>query len=232
VRDDGTVKVLDFGLATAMEPAGVMTPSQSMSPTITTPAMPFDDRSGQPGQGRGLTKAGLILGTAAYISPEQARGKVVDRRTDIWAFGCVLFEMLTGRPAYPGTDVTDILAAVVRAEPDWSGLPSDVGPRLRELIERRLTKDVRERKQSIGDVRRAPDLRTLSAAAERARPMSGMPEPPLDEWIAPEQTERGRDTADGQRSGAHEHVMGSHPCDRPAQEPRERGHRHRRSDTE
>ncbi len=99
VRADGTVKVLDFGLAKAMEPAGAMSPSVSMSPTITTPAM---------------TQAGMILGTAAYMTPEQARGKTVDKRADIWAFGGVLFEMLTGKRAFAGEDVTDTLAAVVQ----------------------------------------------------------------------------------------------------------------------
>src|SRR6267154_2360515 len=93
VRSDGTVKVLDFGLAKAMEPTGAMSPSMSMSPTITTPAM---------------TQAGMILGTAAYMSPEQARGKMVDKRADIWAFGAVLFEMLTNARAFPGEDVTDV----------------------------------------------------------------------------------------------------------------------------
>src|SRR5467141_161876 len=92
VRADGTVKVLDFGLAKAMEPAGVMSVSMSMSPTITTPA---------------VTQAGVILGTAAYMSPEQARGRPVDTRTDIWAFGCVLFEMLTGRSAFAGKTMSD-----------------------------------------------------------------------------------------------------------------------------
>src|SRR5471030_687537 len=107
VRSDGTVKVLDFGLAKAMEPAAGSSLSMSRSPTITTPAM---------------TQAGMILGTAAYMSPEQAKGRTVDRRADIWAFGVVVFEMLTGRRPFEGEDVTDTLAAVLRADPDWSAL--------------------------------------------------------------------------------------------------------------
>src|SRR5476651_1273945 len=98
VRSDGTVKVLDFGLAKAMEPAAGSSPSMSMSPTITTPAM---------------TQAGMILGTAAYMSPEQAKGRGADKRSDVWAFGCVFFEMLTGKRAFEGEDVTDTIAAVV-----------------------------------------------------------------------------------------------------------------------
>src|SRR6188474_3486038 len=98
LRADGTVKVLDFGLAKAMEPAGAMSPGVSQSPTITTPAM---------------TQAGTILGTAAYMSPEQARGKPADKRVDIWAFGCVVYEMLTGRRAFDGDDVATVLASVI-----------------------------------------------------------------------------------------------------------------------
>src|SRR5438105_6817326 len=98
VRPDGRVKVLDFGLAKAMEPPSAMAPSVSQSPTITTPAM---------------TQAGIVLGTAAYMSPEQARGKPVDKRADIWAFGAVLFEMLTGKRAFAGEDVSDVLASVL-----------------------------------------------------------------------------------------------------------------------
>ena len=102
------MKVLDFGLAKAMDPPGASSPSASalsISPTMTSPAM---------------TQMGMILGTAAYMSPEQASGRAVDKRADIWAFGAVLFEMLTGTRAFPGEDVTDTLAAVVRAEPDWT----------------------------------------------------------------------------------------------------------------
>ena len=109
VRPDGTVKVLDFGLAKALGSAGERpAPTPANSPTLTTPAM---------------TRAGVILGTAAYMAPEQARGKAVDKRADIWAFGCVLFEMLTGQRAFEGDDVTDTLAAVITKEPDWAALP-------------------------------------------------------------------------------------------------------------
>jgi serine/threonine-protein kinase len=108
VRSDDVVKVLDFGLAKAVAPVAAMSISSSLSPTITTPAM---------------TQAGIILGTAAYMSPEQARGKPVDKRTDIWAFGCVVYEMLTGRKAFEAEDVSLTLAEVMKSEPDWSVLP-------------------------------------------------------------------------------------------------------------
>ncbi len=126
IADDGTVKVLDFGLAKALDPATGASGPQANSPTITTPAM---------------TQAGLILGTAAYMSPEQAKGRVVDKRSDVWAFGCVFYEMLTGRRAFDGEDVTDTIAAVVRGEPDWNALPSDTPPQIRLLLRRCLEKD-------------------------------------------------------------------------------------------
>ena len=138
VRPDGTVKVLDFGLAKAMEPAVSSLPNASMSPTITTPAM---------------TQAGMILGTAAYMSPEQARGKTVDRRSDIWAFGCVLYEMLTGGRAFHGEDVTDTLAAVLRDEPDWSALPAATPAATRKLLHRSLEKDPKARLDSAPSAR-------------------------------------------------------------------------------
>ena len=134
VRDDGTVKVLDFGLAKAAEPAAGSPSNPSMSPTITSPAM---------------TQAGMILGTAAYMSPEQAKGRGADRRSDIWAFGCVLYEMLTGKPPFEGDDVSDTLAAVLRGEPEWSRLPPDTPPPVTALIKRSLEKDRRRR---IGDI--------------------------------------------------------------------------------
>jgi serine/threonine-protein kinase len=140
VRPDGTVKVLDFGLAKAMDPVGGSTSSMTLSPTITTPAM---------------TQAGLILGTAAYMAPEQARGKPLDRRADIWAFGVVLFEMLAGRRAFEGEDVTDTLAAVVRSEPDWSALPAGLPARVVRALRVCLQKNPRERGGDIGAIRLA-----------------------------------------------------------------------------
>jgi Tol biopolymer transport system component len=136
VRSDGMVKVLDFGLAKAMEaPGGGMSPSMSQSPTITSPAM--------------MTGVGVILGTAAYMSPEQARGKTVDRRADIWAFGAVLFEMLCGTPPFDGEDMAEVLGAVVRLEPRWEALPSDVPPPVRTLLQGCLVKDPRRRIANI-----------------------------------------------------------------------------------
>jgi Tol biopolymer transport system component len=139
IRPDGTVKVLDFGLAKALDPAGGR-PDASESPTITNPAM---------------TQAGVILGTAAYMSPEQARGRPVDKRADIWAFGCVLFQMLTGRAVFARGTVTDTLAAVVDREPDWTSLHRSVPEQLRRLLRLCLEKDVRRRMRDIGDVRLA-----------------------------------------------------------------------------
>jgi len=142
VRSDGTVKVLDFGLAKAMEPASALRASGgqalSQSPTITSPAM---------------TQAGMILGTAAYMSPEQARGKAVDKRADIWAFGCVVYEMLTGKRPFTGDEISDVLAAVLRQDLDWRVLPATAPPRLRRLLMRCLERDPRVRLRDIGEAR-------------------------------------------------------------------------------
>ncbi|HEX7794525.1 MAG TPA: protein kinase [Vicinamibacterales bacterium] len=140
VRPDGTVKVLDFGLAKALEATSGVAASVSTAPTITTPAM---------------TQAGMILGTAAYMAPEQARGKGVDKRADIWAFGCVLFEMLTGRRAFDAEDVSLTLAEIMKSEPDWRALPASVSPALRTFLRRCLVKDPRHRIRDVGDVRLA-----------------------------------------------------------------------------
>ena len=130
------MKVLDFGLAKAMEPGGP-SPNVVASPTITTPAM---------------TQAGIILGTAAYMTPEQARGEPVDKRTDIWAFGCVLYEMLTGRRLFAGDDVSDTLAFVI-TRTGWSALPAVDAGAIRRLLRRCLAKDRRQRLSDIADVR-------------------------------------------------------------------------------
>jgi serine/threonine-protein kinase len=142
VRPDGTVKVLDFGLAKAIEPAGAASASASMSPTITTPAM---------------TEMGMILGTAAYMSPEQAKGRVVDKRADIWAFGCVLYEMLTGHRAFAGEDVSDTLAAVLRADVNFDALPADTPSRVRQVLAACLQRSLKQRVPDIGAVRLALD---------------------------------------------------------------------------
>jgi len=137
LRPDGTVKVLDFGLAKSLEPTGI--PGElAESPTVLSPAP---------------TLAGIILGTAAYMAPEQARGKVVDKRADIWAFGCVLFEMLTGRRPFEGETLTDLFAAIVKNEPDWHALPHGTPLRIRLLIARCLKKDVAQRLHDIADGR-------------------------------------------------------------------------------
>ena len=140
VRPDGTVKVLDFGLAKALEPTSAMSPGMSQAPTITTPAM---------------TQAGMILGTAAYMSPEQARGKTVDKRSDIWAFGCVLFEMLVGRRAFEDEDVSMTLSKVLQREPDFDALPAVVPAHVRQTLRLCLRKPLKERLPDIGAVRLA-----------------------------------------------------------------------------
>jgi len=138
VRADGTVKVLDFGLARIVDTSGAGRDSRTPSPTMTSPAM---------------TQAGMILGTAAYMAPEQARGRVVDRRADIWAFGCVLFEMLSRDRAFEGDDVADVLSRVLQREPEWNALPANLPPRLVTLLRRCLEKDPRKRLPHIGLVR-------------------------------------------------------------------------------
>ena len=141
VRPDGTVKVLDFGLAKAMdlESSSHAAPALANSPTITSPAA--------------MTAAGVILGTAAYMSPEQSRGKSVDAHTDIWAFGCVFYEMLTGRRAFPGESVTDTLSAVISKEPAWEALPPTTPAAVRRLLRRCLMKDRKQRLASASDAR-------------------------------------------------------------------------------
>ena len=129
VRTDGMVKVLDFGLAKALESESIGD-DPAQSPTITSPA---------------VTREGIILGTAAYMAPEQARGRSADKRADLWAFGCVLYEMLTGRRAFAGEDTSETLAAVIKDDPDWGALPNETPPSIRRLLRRCLTKDPKGR---------------------------------------------------------------------------------------
>ncbi len=163
VREDGTVKVLDFGLAKAFSPEATSGSYDAMnSPTLTARA----------------TQMGRILGTAAYMSPEQAKGKTVDRRADIWAFGVVLYEMLTGGRGYHAEDVSETLAAVLTREVDWTALPADTPPRLRARLRDCLRRDPRQRLRDIGEARRALDqlisgAPEFEAAACFATPASG-----------------------------------------------------------
>jgi serine/threonine protein kinase len=135
---DGRAKVLDFGLAKALAPdAASASGSLALSPTMTSTG----------------TAAGMILGTAAYMSPEQARGKPVDRRADLWSFGCVLYECLTGVRLFAGETVSDSLAAILRKDPDWSLLPKETPPMVRLLLRRCLSRDPARRLQDAGDAR-------------------------------------------------------------------------------
>ena len=161
VREDGTVKVLDFGLAKALEAMSVDGVTRSVhagpsdSPTITTPAM---------------TAGGIILGTAAYMSPEQARGKPADKRSDIWAFGAVVYEMLTGTRPFAGDGVSEVLASVLAREPDWTRLPSTLSPALGTYIRRCLHKNPKQRIADMQDVRLA-----LEGAFDAGAPVVSTP---------------------------------------------------------
>ena len=153
VRADGTVKVLDFGLAKVTEPAGGSSRGLSMSPTLSNHA----------------TQAGIILGTAAYMSPEQAAGKPVDKRSDVWSFGVVVLEMLTGRPVFTGETLSHVLASVLKSDPDWTALPATVPPRVVTVLRRCLQKDRKQRVRDIGDVSLALDG-TFETAAPQTIP--------------------------------------------------------------
>jgi serine/threonine protein kinase/Tol biopolymer transport system component len=152
VRDDGTVKVLDFGLAKVSDELG--TSAVGDSPTITNFA----------------TRAGVLLGTAAYMSPEQARGKTVDKRTDLWSFGCVLYEMLTGRVAFGGDTTADTLSAILSRDPDWTLVPRDTSPSVVRLLRRCLERDVRRRLRDAGDAKL--ELLDDAVVTEPAQPFS------------------------------------------------------------
>ncbi len=191
VRPDGTVKVLDFGLAKAMEPAAGSSASVSLLPTITTPAM---------------TQVGMILGTASYMAPEQARGKAVDKRADIWAFGCVLYEMLTGKRAFDGEHIVDVLGAVARLDPDWTAIPEATPPVIRRLVRRCLEKD---RKRRMADISTAVFLiEELREVARRSRSAPGGLAPALDAHAAGARR-RGRRCRDRWRGGVGDQALGS-----------------------
>jgi Tol biopolymer transport system component len=166
VRPDGTVKVLDFGLAKAMESSHAQAASHSMAPTITTPAM---------------TQMGMILGTAAYMSPEQARGKPADRRADVWAFGAVLYEMLTARRAFEDEDISLTLSKVLQRDPDYSVLPAGVPPRVLRVLEVCLRKDPRQRASDIRDVKLALEGAFETPAAVRPESVT-LPRPNRGAW--------------------------------------------------
>jgi len=169
VRPDGTVKILDFGLAKAVGPDSANSSHQAMnSPTLTNRA----------------TQMGVILGTAAYMSPEQAKGKPVDKRADIWAFGVVFYEMLSGRRAFEGDDVSTTLAAVLMRDPEWVALPADTPPAISTLVRRCLDRDPRQRLRDIGEARRLlsnPD----ALRADESRVTSSSPAAPVSRapWI-------------------------------------------------
>jgi serine/threonine-protein kinase len=154
VTAEGVVKVLDFGLGKAVE-------SEPQSQTSNSPTMTM-----------AATQAGVILGTAGYMSPEQAKGRTADRRSDVWAFGCVLFEMLTGRRAFEGEDLTEILAAIVRGEPDWKLFPASAPPAVRELVERCLIKNRAERISDMSVVRFLLSDRTHSGSTMSMTPVA------------------------------------------------------------
>jgi eukaryotic-like serine/threonine-protein kinase len=168
ITPDGQVKVLDFGLAKG---TAVSDAEMAHSPTMTFAA----------------TGMGVILGTAGYMSPEQARGKAVDRRTDIWSFGCVLFECLTGRQIFEGETVSDTIARILEREPDWTALPANTPPPVREILRRCLEKDLKKRQRDIGDVRiqleeaiaeRTSSSRTTTSAASFTPATSSIPARP------------------------------------------------------
>jgi len=156
ITPEGQVKILDFGLAKALE--GEMPPTDiSHSPTLSQAA----------------TQAGVLLGTAAYMSPEQARGKPVDKRTDIWAFGAVLFEMLTGRRIFEGEDVTDTLASVLKSDPEWNALSAGTPSVVRRLLQRCLMRDVQQRLRDIGEARIAIEEYLADPGGVMVHPVPG-----------------------------------------------------------
>jgi Tol biopolymer transport system component len=173
VRPDGTVKVLDFGLAKALEPMAAARVDATASPTMTSPAM--------------MTGVGVLLGTAAYMSPEQARGKAVDRRSDVWALGCVVYEMVAGQRAFAGDDVADVLANVLKTEPNWSALPPYVPSAIRILLQRCLTKDRARRVADAGTVAYVIEEASSLTSSVNVRAVAAGDAPPqgVRRWLIP-----------------------------------------------
>jgi Tol biopolymer transport system component len=169
-RHDGSVKVLDFGLAKGAE-APAAASDLSASPTVSLG-----------------TQAGVILGTAAYMSPEQARGRTLDKRTDIWSFGCILYECLTGRQVFRDETVSDTLASIIRSEPDWKALPADTPPKIRDLLRRCLQKDPRRRLHDVADARLEIEEALAGPAEKEVSAPLAAPAPPAKKaapiWIA------------------------------------------------
>ncbi len=168
VRADGVVKVLDFGLAKALEPVSAGSTDAATSPTITSPAM--------------MTRIGVILGTADYMAPEQAKGRVADKRCDVWAFGCVLYEMLEGKRVFDGEDVSDTLASVLTREPDWSALPATTPPAMVTLLKRCLERDRRKRVPDMAAVRFLLDDALAASAPSVVGPAAAGGSPQRPRW--------------------------------------------------
>jgi serine/threonine-protein kinase len=163
VTPEGRVKVLDLGLAKAFDTKETSSDSDaSLSPTLVLEG----------------TQPGVILGTAEFMSPEQARGKPVDKRTDIWAFGCVVYELLSGRRAFTGETVADVLVAIVTSEPDWEALPPETPPRIRDLLGRCLQKDPSRRLRDVGDARIEFEEALLEIGRPPSRPIAAAAAPP------------------------------------------------------
>ena len=186
---DGRVKVLDFGLAKALvdDPASAASRSSAHGDLRDSPTVsPAIGALTSPAITGAMTAAHVILGTAAYMSPEQARGQVVDRRADIWAFGVILYEMLTGRRLFTGETISDTLAAVLKTDPDWTALPADTPPRVRRLLRRCLEKNPKDRLRDAGDARLLLREAIAGAPEETASMMSAAPvAAPRRSWLIP-----------------------------------------------
>jgi len=167
ITPDDAVKVLDFGLAKS-DPGSASGAALANSPTLTV----------------GATEAGIILGTAAYMSPEQARGRAVDKRTDVWAFGCVLYEMLTGQAAFAGDTVSDTIGAILHREPDLAALPAGLPPGVRTLLRRCLEKDVKKRKRDVGDARAEIDDALARSQPDPSSAVAAGPRSDARPWMA------------------------------------------------